>query len=148
MRLKSIIQKALGIQTVVTPAQRALNQFFNLNQGITIYPYGKDETFINQGYTKNAWVYAIVSKCAKKFGQVPWYHYKIKTSERKAWFDEYIPLTKDRLPDIKARNEARRIRTKAIDQVIVDSPLTKLLSKPNRNQSGADFREYLYGFKL
>jgi HK97 family phage portal protein len=110
-------------------------------------PYGKDQTYIQQGYQKNAWVYSIVSKCAKKFSQVPWYHYKIKTQERKTWA-EYQQLTKDRLFDTKAIIEARKMRTKSVDQVVVDSPLSKLLNKPNRNQSGAQFRENLYGYKL
>jgi HK97 family phage portal protein len=122
-------------------------QVLNLNRGVSIYPYGQDQTFIEKGYNKNAWVYSIVSKCAKKFSQVPWYHYKIKTSERKTW-GEYIVLTKSMMHDAKAVIEAKKMRTKSVDQVIVDSPLSKLLAKPNRNQSGAEFRENLYGYKL
>lgn len=122
-------------------------QYVGFNNGVTIYPSGNDQTFIQKGYNKNAWVYAIVSKCAKKFSQIPWYHYKIKTNERKTWFDEYLPLTKDRL-DSLGIIEAKKMRQKSVDQVIVDSPLSKLLAKPNRNQSGAQLREQLYGFKL
>lgn len=123
------------------------NPLVGFNNGVSIYPYGRDQTFIQKGYNKNAWVYSIVSKCAKKFSQVPWYHYKIKTTERKTWA-EYMTLTKERLSDPKAVIEAKKMRVKSVDQVAVDSPLSKLLSKPNRNQSGAQFRENLYGFKL
>lgn len=132
---------------VVNPVATFNNQVIGLNNGVSIYPYGKDNTYIQKGYQKNAWVYSIVSKCAKKFSQVPWYHYKIKTTERKTWA-EYIALTKDRLTDPKAIIEAKKMRIKSVDQQIVDSALSKLLNKPNRNQSGAQFREQLYGFKL
>jgi len=138
--------KAALFPTVVDPLPRTGTVGFN--NGVTIYPYSNDLTYINKGYNKNAWVYSIVSKCAKKFSQIPWYHYKIKTSERKTWFEEYIPLTKERLSDPKAMIEARKMRTKSVDQVAVDSPVSKLLKKANRNQSGASFMEQLYGFKL
>lgn len=140
--------KAAFSPTVVNPSSPLTSQTIGFNNNVSIYPYGRDQTYINKGYNKNAWVFAIVSKCAKKFSQVPWYHYKIKTKERKTWFEDYIPLTKDGLSDHKAIIEARKMRTKAVDQVAVDSPLSKLLRKANRNQSGASFMEQLYGFKL
>lgn len=148
MSVKTWLAKALGVtQTQNLPVLYNRNSaFLGMNNGVSIYPYGNDRTYIELGYNKNAWVYAIVSKCAKKFGQVPWYHYKIKTSERKTWA-EYITLTKDHL-DRKGIIEAKKMRTKSVEQVIVDSPLSKLLAKPNRNQSGAAFREQLYGYKL
>lgn len=136
-----------GLPTVVNPVQQQIMQSLGFNSGVTIYPYGKDETFINKGYNKNAWVYSIVSKCAKKFSQVPWYHYKIKTSERKTYAD-YVQLTKDALPDIKARIEARKMLKKSVEQVAVTSPLQDLINKPNRTQSRAMFMENLYGYKL
>lgn len=149
--LQKAVANLFGIPAV-TSLPATLNstiaaRTIGFNNGVTIYPYGNDNTYINQGYNKNAWVYSIVSKCAKKFGQVPWYHYKIKTSERKTWA-EYQQLTKDRLTDAKAMIEAKKMRTKSVDQVAVDSPLSKFLNKPNRNQSGAQLREQLYGFKL
>lgn len=122
-------------------------QTIGFNNGVTLYPHSTDRTSIGKGYKKNAWVYMIVSKCAKKFGQVPWYHYKIKTRERKTW-EEYLSLTKDGMQEYKAVIEAKRMRTKSIDQVAVDSPLSKLLNKPNRNQSRAMYHEELYGYKL
>jgi HK97 family phage portal protein len=120
---------------------------FGFNDGVTIYPYNNDRTYIEKGYNKNAWVFAIVSKLAKKFSQVPWYHYKIKRAERKTYFEEYIPLTKAGL-NSKSIIEARKMLKKSVDQQIVDSPLSRFLNKPNRNQSGAQYREELYGYKL
>lgn len=145
--LQKAVANIFGLPTVVNPVQQQAIQSLGFNSGVTIYPYGKDTTFIEKGYNKNAWVYSIVSKCAKKFGQVPWYHYKIKTQERKTWA-EYQQLTKERLPDVKARIEARKMRTKSVEQIQVTSPLQDLLNKPNRNQARAAFMENLYGYKL
>jgi HK97 family phage portal protein len=135
------------LQSVVNNLAQSNLRTIGFNNGVSIYPYGNDLTYIEKGYNKNAWVYSIVSKCAKKFGQVPWYHYKIKTSERKTWAD-YVSLTKDRLQDPKAVIEAKKMKIKSVDQVVIDSPLSKFLKKPNRNQSGAQLFEQLYGFKL
>lgn len=145
--LQKLAANLFRLPTVVNPIQNQTLQTLGFNNGVTLYPYGKDETFINKGYNKNAWVYSIVSKNAKKFGQVPWYHYKIKTTERKTWA-EYVQLTKESLPDVKARIEARKMRTKAIDSAKVQSPLQDLLDRPNENQPRAQFMENLYGYKL
>jgi HK97 family phage portal protein len=149
MQKPNLFQRLKAAFTVVNPLPTQLQNLrtIGFNNGVTIYPYGRDNTFINEGYNKNAWVYSIVSKCAKKFSQVPWYHYKIKTKERKTW-GEYQQLTKNGISDVKALIEAKKMRLKARDEVIVDSPLSKFLNKPNRNQSGAQFREQLYGYKL
>ncbi len=149
MSLKNGFLKAFSSLIPVTtgfnlPAIR--QELYPINSGLTIYPYGKDQTFIREGYNKNAFVYSIVSKCAKKFAQVPWYHYRIKRGERKTW-NEYVQLTKDGL-NSRSIIEAKKMRTKAIDQVIVDDDLSKLIARPNRNQSGAQYREQLYGYKL
>jgi HK97 family phage portal protein len=113
---------------------------------IELYPNDSGELYVQKGYNLNDAVYSIVSKCAKKFSQVPFYHYKIKKGERKTWA-EYMEMTKngisrEMLPDLKM------MRKSAIDENVVDSPLSKKLAKPNRYQSGSQFREQLYGFKL
>jgi HK97 family phage portal protein len=147
--LQKAVANIFGLPTVVNPITppSQIAQQLGFNQGISIYPYGRDTTYIQQGYNKNAWVYSIVSRCAKKFGQVPWYHYKVKTNERKTWA-EYLVLTKNSLPDIKAQIEAKKMRKKAIDQMSVTSPLQDILNKPNRNQARAAYMENLYGYKL
>lgn len=124
----------------------AQNLPYTIGAAATMYPADNGETYINKGYRRNAIVYAIVSKCAKKFAQVPWYHYKIKYNERKTW-QEYEALTKEGLNQ-KSLVEARKMRTKAVDQVIVDSALSKKLARPNRNQSRSQLMEQWYGFKL
>lgn len=114
--------------------------------GVTLYPHNTGTKYISEGFNKNAAVYAIVSKCAKKLAQIPVYHYRVKRDERKT-LQEYFMLTKNGLsPEVVL--EAKRMRKKAIDSNIVDSELSKLLANPNRLQSGAMWREQLYGYKL
>lgn len=117
-----------------------------LGQQITLYPQDNGERYVEKGYTLNDAVYSIVSKAAKKFGQVPFYHITVKRDERKTW-EEYLQLTKNGISR-EMLAEVKLMRKKSIDQNIVDSPLSKRLAKPNRNQSGSQFREQLYGFKL
>lgn len=147
MKKPNLIQrvKAAIFPTTVNPFD---SQMAWLNSKLTIYPYGKDQTFIEQGYQKNWAVYIVIKKITKKFSQVPFYHYKIRTSERKTYFEEYLPLSKNHLADFKARVEMRKMLKKSVDQTIVNSDLSKFLAKPNRNQTGAKFRGNLIGHKL
>jgi phage portal protein BeeE len=143
----NIVVRGNLLPTVVNPINGRGPAFMMLNDKLVIYPYGKDQTFIENGYQKNWAVYVVVNKCVKKFRQVPFYHYTIKTKERKTWFDEYIPLSKAGLGDHEVR-ELRKMRAKSVEQTIVDSRLSKFLNKPNRNHSGSKFRGQLYGHKL
>jgi hypothetical protein len=136
------------LKSAFSPQASPLSQIMSLNQGITLYPFGKDHTYIHQGYKRNWAVYVVVRKCVRIFSQVPWYHYKIATKERKTYFDEYIPLTKTKLHDVKARLEMKKMLTKSVEQVAVTSDLSKLLAKPNRNQTGGRFRGNLLGHKM
>lgn len=113
--------------------------------GNSISLYGESD-FISKGYNKNAAVYSIVSKCARKLAQVPVNHYRIKRNERKTW-EEYLVLTKDLLTP-ESVMEAKKMRKKALEDGVVDSELSKLLQRPNNHQAGALFREQLYGYKL
>jgi HK97 family phage portal protein len=137
-----------GLQQISTAM--AFQGLARINEGVTIYPYGNDSTFIEQGYKKNWAVYVVVKKLAKTFSQISWYHYKVNTKERKTWFDEYIPLTKSfaHLSDPKARIEMLKMRKKSVEPTAVTSPLSKFLAKPNRYQSGNRFRGNLLGHKL
>jgi HK97 family phage portal protein len=144
-----IQQNQLSNLQQVSTAQ-IFQQLARINEGVTIYPYGKDVTCIEEGYKKNWAVYVVIKKLVKTFSQIAWYHYKVKTNERKTWFDEYIPLTKSfaHISDSKARIEMLKMRKKSVEQTATTSPLSKFLAQPNRNQSGAKFRGNLLGHKL
>lgn len=118
----------------------------NVGQSLELYPQDNGERYISKGYILNDAVYSIVSKCAKKLGQVPFHHVKIRKNERKTW-QEYLTLTKNGIGPAHLK-ELKHMRTKAIDENIVDSKLSRKLAKPNRYQSGSQFIEQLYGFKL
>lgn len=114
--------------------------------GVTLYPANAGTKYISEGFNRNWMVYSIVQKCAKKAAQIPVYHYKIKRNERKTW-EEYRVLTKNGLSPENIL-EAKKMRIKSVDQTIVDSDLSELLHKSNRNQSGAMFIENLCGYRL
>lgn len=119
-------------------------RLFGFN-GLSLYPANTGDTYIQKGYNKNAQVYSIVSKNARKLGQVAFYHYRIKNNERKTW-SEYLRQTKIGInPENIA--ELKKMRQKSIDENKVDSDLSQLLKKPNRNQTGAIWKEQLYGYK-
>jgi phage portal protein BeeE len=118
----------------------------SIGGSVELYPADNGERYVAKGYNLNDAVYSIVSKCAKKFSQIPFYHVKVKKSELKTW-QEYVQLTKNGISH-ETLTEVKLMRKSAIDENVVDSPLSKKLAKPNRYQSGAIFREQLYGFKL
>lgn len=113
--------------------------------GVTLYPVNNGDSYIKKGYNKNHHVYSIVAKNARKLAQVAMYHIRIKNNERKTW-NEYLTLTKNGVTSENIK-ELKRMRVKSIEENKVDSELSKLLKKPNRYQTGAMFREQLYGFK-
>jgi HK97 family phage portal protein len=156
MKKPSIIQRfkaattAFNLPSLVNPLSlRGIpNTLINLNQGLTIYPYGQDKTFIKQGYNKNWALHVVIKKLVRTFSQIDWYHYKIKTNERKTYRDEYLPLTKHAIYDAKARVEMVKLLKKSVDQVAVDSDISRFLKKPNRNETGSKYRGNLFGHKL
>jgi HK97 family phage portal protein len=141
--------KALTLPPVLynnTDTYLPYNPLRSIGEGVVLYPEEIGDTYINKGYKKNAIVFSIVSKCAKKFAQVPWYHYRINPKERKTWL-EYEDLTRKGLTADNVK-EARKMRQKALQEVVVNSPISKALAKPNRNQNDAAYLEQIYTYKL
>jgi HK97 family phage portal protein len=147
-RVKAFLKPNVNPLTVPSTIPGLNNFIVKINEGITIYPFGNDQTYIESGYKKNWAVYVVVRKLVRIFSQINWYHYKIKTSERKTYWDEYLPLTKTMMGDLRARVEMKRMLTKSVDEMAITSPLSKFLAKPNRNQTGNRFRGNLLGHKL
>lgn len=138
-----------SVPTFNVPSRTFANDLMRINEDVTIYPYGKDVTFIEEGYKKNFAVHTVVKKCVNKFSQVTFDHYRVKTDERKTW-NEYVNLSRKDgiLYDYRAVIELRKMRQKSVEQMMVISPMAKLLKKANRYQSGSKFRGNLYGHKL
>lgn len=157
--------KLLSLLYRLTPSQKAVNPgllpmlsprqaptFFGvgpdariIGNEITLYAPKDGENIIQKGYNLNWCVHTCLSIIQKMFGKVPFYVVDIKKDERKTWND-YLLLSKQ-IHDPRAVAEARRMRNKSIDGIIVDGNLSKFLQKPNRNQSGTMYREMLIGYK-
>lgn len=110
------------------------------------YVTERKNDFIEYGYNTNSDVFAIVNLAARKFGQVPWYVYKVKRNKAQE-LKEYLRYSKaNRNPSRAA--EINGLRKKAVDEMIVENELSELLNNPNPYQSQNFFLEQLYGYKL
>lgn len=101
------------------------------------YPPDNIETYINDGYLFNPYVYSIVSFIAQKAGAIPWGVYEVKNDKA---LHLYKSTTK---PDLNSRI----VRTKALI-AIENHELSELFIKPNVLQGWAEFFEQVAGFKL
>lgn len=104
------------------------------------------KNYIQEGYNKNADVYAIVSLAARKFAQVPWYVYKVKKGATKE-LKQYKQFSRNNTYSYNS-GELKALRKKALDESVVDNDLSELLNKPNEYQGQDGFFEMWYGLKL
>lgn len=142
------LEKALSrlSQSDLLPVRAALNTETRIiGNELTVYPEDSGERYIDKGYLRNDAVYSIVSKNAEKCSQVNLYHLSIKREERKT-AQEYLQLTKGPVND-KVIKEMGRMRKTMTDDKIIDSPLQKLLSKPNRQQTQSEWIEDIVGLR-
>ena len=85
---------------------------------------------IDDGFCASTWLYAIISKNAKKFGSIPRYLY----DEKKL---------------LQEKDGKVRFYTKAAKpDMLFESDLNKLLDRPNEYQGGSQFFALLYAFYL
>ncbi|CAB4140116.1 COG4695 Phage-related protein [uncultured Caudovirales phage] len=93
-----------------------------------------------EGFATNADVYSIVSYLTLKFSTVPGGLYELK--DRKA-YDKYRFL-------IKSGNykEAAKIQRKEMDEQEVNNPVSRLIKRPNLQQSQDSFFQQVMGFRL
>ena len=106
------------------------------------------ETYIYEGYLGNADVYAIVSFLARKSASIPWYVYKLNNTEKgRTALIKYKNLSKG--IQLKGAFEQALIQRKNAysENVVMNSPLAKLLEQPNRSQSQDQFLENLFGYR-
>lgn len=109
------------------------------------YPSKDGEIYISHGYNINAVVHTCITLIQKMFGKVPFYVVNVKKEEQKT-YREYQTLIKS-IHDRVAIAEAKRMKKKSIDGIIIDTRLSEFINKPNRNQSGTTYREMLIGYK-
>jgi HK97 family phage portal protein len=120
-------------------------ELLQIGRELTVYPQDAGERYVSKGYQLNDAVYSICSKNAEKAGQVRLYHMKVKRSEQKTR-EEYLALQKAAITQ-KSLMEMNRMRKAMTEDRVADSPLAKLLNKPNRNETQGMWIERLFLFR-
>lgn len=120
-----------------------------IGQGFISAPTFQDvNAFIQQGFNANTTVYSIITNTSKKFGSIDWYLNKIKpTKEGRKAARQYKAATKGEFITPAGMAQALLLKERAYDEV-EDHPMLKLWNNPNKEQSGAEFRESAMAFKM
>lgn len=146
MKLKDIIVgltpfKKKGVANIGFPSN-PLKDFAGLIAGRILYPDLNGKKFVND-YDNNSEVYAIVKRISKTISTVPFYVYQVKNKKELTRYKAMMSNASTGADVAKAE----LTRAKAVSE-IADSPLNKLLEKPNEYQSFSEFVENVVGYKL
>jgi HK97 family phage portal protein len=111
--------------------------------GQTVMSQYNKQTALEESYASNADVYAIVSLLARKAASIPWYVYKKKSEKGSSIALKRYELASRQPFDIKRLKE---YRSKALedDEIVTDSELARIISRPNPTQGQDKFFESLY----
>lgn len=138
----SLEAKAFG-STLPIPMRQ---EYLRLGSDIVFYPQDNGERYLTKGLNLNDAVSTIVGKNQRKAGQVRLTHTKVKASEKKT-LQEYLELSKKKEFSAQQVREMRVMRKALVEDLIVDSPLTKLLNKPNRWQTQSEWIELMFALR-
>lgn len=129
-----------GVRTKALSVRRAITvRFF----GGQLVPYeAKKTTFIDKGYKGNDIVYSIVRLIVTVAKIAPWAAYKVK--DAKAYRDLQNELNK-KDGNLKV---IRALHRKALELYTDNEALTRLLERPNENQTLGDLHDELWSYKL
>jgi hypothetical protein len=105
--------------------------------------------YITEGYLGNSDVYSIVTFLAKKAASIPWYVYKMENGEKaRTAHLRYKHLVKG-MNNKGAFEQAILARKSAYEEnMVMDSPLARLLENPNKGQSQDQFLQNLFGYRI
>jgi len=105
-------------------------------------------SYVTDGYLGNADVYSIVSFLARKSASIPWYVYELNPGEKaRTQLMRYKQLSKG-IANKGAYEQALIARKNAYSEnIIMGTPLARLLEKPNNYQSQDQFFENLFGYR-
>lgn len=108
-----------------------------------------NRAYVDDGYLGNSDVYAIVTFLARKAGSIPWYVYKMNnTAKAKTSLARYKQLSKG-INNKGAFERAMMERKSAYDEnMVMDSPLARLLEHPNPQQAQDQFFQNLFGYRI
>ena len=109
----------------------------------------EDGVYVHEGYLGNADVYAIVSFLARKAASIPWYVYKLNDTEKgRTSLLKYKQLSRG-IANKGAFERAVIERKSAYSEnIVMDSPLARLLERPNAYQAQDQFFENLFGYRF
>ena len=134
--------------------KKGLNPYENLSTNIrgingAVLQNYQNDSYVKEGYLSNADVYAIVSFLARKAASIPWYVYKLNDTEKgRTSLMKYKQLSKG-IANQGAFERAIMERKNAYSEnIIMGSPLAKLLENPNPTQSQDQFLENLFGYRF
>jgi HK97 family phage portal protein len=103
------------------------------------YKNAGDESFIDYGYLTNADLYAMVQMDVRKFAAIPVNTYKQKAGEEKAYLG-YKGLR------YYLGHNTLKMQRKALEEVIDNNEISRLLRKPNPLQGADQFFQAVRGF--
>jgi len=111
----------------------------NVNRGQDINSFINKTDYIEKGFVRNAAVYSIISLRASSAKGIPWLVYKVKNSQK---LRQYRDITKKDL-------DLHRILTLKEDALeeAYDTPINRLLKRPNPTQSFQDLIEALFVYR-
>ncbi len=121
-------------------------EYMRLGDDIILYPQDSGERYLTKGFNLNDAVSTIVGKNQRKAGQVRLTHTKVKATEKKT-LQEYLELSRKKEFSAEQVREMRIMRKALVEDLIVDSPLTRLLNKPNRWQTQSEWIELMFGLR-
>jgi HK97 family phage portal protein len=140
---QSLSEKAYPVPQPMGSVPQVLSEYRMLGNEISIYPEDTGERYIRKGYQLNDSVFSIVNKNLKKCRQIRFYPVKISRNERSK-AREYTELSKGSF-SLKKVQEMAKLQKAMTEDRIVDSPLAKILNKPNRYQMQAAWIGNLVG---
>ena len=130
--MASILDRVKAL--IVKQAQNTNLQYnkalYNWLGNSIVWNQENDDSYIQQGYQRNATVYSIINLISKAATTIPLQVYEVKSS---ADAKRYKSFTSGHL-DASAMHTANILRKKAFVEVS-DTPLQKLLERPNPAQS-------------
>jgi HK97 family phage portal protein len=121
-------------------------EYLRLGSDIVLYPQDNGERYLTKGLNLNDAVSTITGKNQRKAGQVRLTHTKVKPTEKKT-LQEYLHLSSAKEFSASQVREMRIMRKAMIEDLVVDSQLTKLLNKPNRWQTQSEWIELAFGLR-
>lgn len=115
----------------------------------TTLPDYKTGSYIKDGFLGNADIYAIVSFLSRKAASIPWYAYSLNEGDKaRNSLLRYKALSKNLGPE-GAYGQAILERKNAYSEnIVVNTPLAKILERPNKYQAQDQFLENLFGYRF